>query len=432
MEYLSKVHASLPSLADFNAAEWTPVAARWTYGLGGLAAYLLLVRLLRYRRRDAMTRKYNYPTRSAMAAMTIEEATAINRQIIHLEFPIVYNKSLFFALFKTYGIPSISKLLAATTQVSSDATACKRAVDTEVLIDEMILQTPTSPRTIDSIARVNFLHERYRKSGKILDSDMLFTLGLFAMEPIRWISRYEWRELTLLERYAIGAFWKDLGTAMEIPYDVLKPYYEGSQYDDGLTWLEALDRWSQDYEKEHMVPAETNKLLADGTLNILFFNIPVVLRGFALNFIMPLLSPRLRKSMLIRQPYPAIFDHLLPSILAIRRLTLKYLCLPRPDFLKVMYITDEVDPATGRYHANYYIAHPWYVKPTFWSRWGPEALVTRLVGGVVPGDEGARYCPAGYSIPELGPTYQRGKGEKEMAETKAKVRVMRGCPMAGL
>lgn len=40
---------------------------------------------------------------------------------------------------------------------------------------------------------------KYQKAGKISNEDMIYTLALFALEPARWIKRYEWRELTDLE-----------------------------------------------------------------------------------------------------------------------------------------------------------------------------------------------------------------------------------------
>jgi hypothetical protein len=51
---------------------------------------------------------------------------------------------VFFALFKTYGIPSISKLLVATGKLSASETASKCAADTGVVITE-VLQYSTSP-----------------------------------------------------------------------------------------------------------------------------------------------------------------------------------------------------------------------------------------------------------------------------------------------
>ena len=44
----------------------------------------------------------------------------------------------------------------------------------------------------------------YRKANLISNDDMLYTLGLFALEPIRWISMYEWRSLTDMERCAMS------------------------------------------------------------------------------------------------------------------------------------------------------------------------------------------------------------------------------------
>lgn len=60
------------------------------------------------------------------------------------------------------------------------------------------------------------------------------------------------------------------------------------------------------------------------------------------------------------------------------------------------------------------------------KRWGPNALLLRLVGGLVPGDE--RYCPEGYRIHELGPVELVGKGDDEMHDTRDELRAKRtGC-----
>ena len=58
---------------------------------------------------------------------------------------------------------------------------------------------------------MNYLHGRYIKAGKISNDDMLYTLSLFVLEPIRWTAKYEWRCVTDLERCAMGMCWKDLG-----------------------------------------------------------------------------------------------------------------------------------------------------------------------------------------------------------------------------
>lgn len=90
----------------------------------------------------------------------------------------------------------------------------------------------------------------------------------------------------------------------------------------------------------------------------------------------------------------------------------------------------DIDKKTCRYYLPTYLAHPYYVKPTFYSRWGPAAIYSRLIGGRLPGDEGTKYHPDGYLIPEVGPDSQRGKGKEYMDMTKERVSQARGCPMA--
>ena len=70
--------------------------------------------------------------------------------------------------------------------------------------------------------------------GKIKDEDMLYTLSLFALEPIRWSRRFEWRVMSDLEVCAQGTLMKALGDAMDISYDPLPGCDEG--WRDGIHW----------------------------------------------------------------------------------------------------------------------------------------------------------------------------------------------------
>jgi hypothetical protein len=158
-----------------------------------------------------------------------------------------------------------------------------------------VLNPPDSDRKFEGIARMNYLHDRYRKAGKISDADMLYTLSLFALEPVRWGNRFDWRRLTDLERAAMGVFWRDIGEAMGIPYGVLEPYM--GEHKDGLDWLEAIDLWSMAYEENYMVPADSNEKLGWGTLNVLLYNTPMWMRGFTLKLVSALMEDRLRVAM---------------------------------------------------------------------------------------------------------------------------------------
>lgn len=83
----------------------------------------------------------------------------------------------------------------------------------------------------------------------------------------------------------------------------------------------------------------------------------------------------------------------------------------------------------GRYYIRLWEGLPYYVKPTFWNRWGPAAWFSRLVGLPVPGDDGDKYYPHGYDTQDLGPKYFEGKGRKTMQEIKDELgRVMKERP----
>jgi hypothetical protein len=159
----------------------------------------------------------------------------------------------------------------------------------------MIICPPGSKRSIEAIARTNYLHSHFRRHGKISDSDMLFTLSLFALEGIRWIERYDWRALSDVERCAIATFWKSLGEDMGVSYEGMRACEKG--WKDGLEWLEELDEWSRGYEEKFMVFSEDNVRLGEATVELLLWQVPRRFKGVARNFVSCLLSPRLRKAM---------------------------------------------------------------------------------------------------------------------------------------
>jgi len=322
-----------------------------------------------------------------------------------------------------------------TAQLSSSRNASKRAVDTEVLMIEFVHQDPRSRRALDAVARVNFLHAAYRRAGRISNDDMLYTLGLFALEPGRWIDRYEWRTLTDVERCAFGVFWRDVAGLMEIDYKDIERFGDRKDREevamamaDGLSWLQALDRWTRWYEQDKMVPAKSNRDLSRYTMDVAVFNIPRILRRFAMGVLSALLEARLRTGMML--DHPSLAYRVVASVaVTTRKWVIRYLCLPRFEWFRVKYVSDEMDPKTGKYHTVSYNAHPYYVSPTLLSRWSPGAVIKRLLGGVAPGDEGDKYIPDGYDISRLGPDNMVGKGEAEMARNMEVLADRRGCPM---
>ncbi|KAH8699237.1 hypothetical protein BGW36DRAFT_340713 [Talaromyces proteolyticus] len=399
------------------------------YGISCAVLYLLIVASLRYSRVRYLQKKYPY-TRDTFWRMTDHDAWEIQKAILQLEFPFTSLKSLQFALFRTYGIPTISSLLARTTELSSTATSFKRYADTAILIGEFMAFEPSSLRTHEAIARTKFLHTGYRNSGKILEEDMLYTLSLFALEPIRFIKNYEWRELTELERCALGTYWKSLGDALGISYECLPSgkKEKSDTFRDGLHWLEEIGAWSDAYEVANMKPHAKNKEVADKTTDVLVFTLPHFLEPTGVAFVSFIMDDRLRNAMMYKPPH-RIYKIIFSTMLAIRRAFLRHLALPRPFFMRYDVFTERPNDQ-GRNFLKIWDAFPYYVKPTLWNRWGIGAWGRRLTGLPLPGDDGDKYCPQGYQSWSVGPRVFEGKGVSQMEETMATLRRNRkgGCP----
>ncbi|OGM48026.1 hypothetical protein ABOM_002678 [Aspergillus bombycis] len=327
---------------------WANPRRRVATSAGLVATYLVLVACLRFQRLRRLHRQYRqYSTRQGMAYMTDHDAWAIQKQVLQLEFPTISLKALQFALFRTYGIPTISKLLLKTSQFSDPATSFKRYADTGALIGQFMSFEPTSDRALTAIARTKFLHTGYRTSGSILNSDMLYTLSLFATEPIRFVETFEWRSMSDLERCAIGTYWKNLGDALEIDFTELPSAKTG--FRDGLHFLEEMTEWSHRYEEQHMMPSPENKAVADKTMDVLVYALPAWLKGVGVNFASCMMDERLRVAMMYDAParlYYAIFF----SLVAVRRFYLRYLSLPRPKLLRL-----DVFSADANEHGRHYV-----------------------------------------------------------------------------
>ena len=98
-----------------------------------------------------------------------------------------------------------------------------------------------------------------------------------------------------MELCACGTFWKSMGDAMMIPYTDLPSSETGWQ--DGLHWLEEIKQWSLTYEEVYMVPAITNKQLAESHMDVLFLNLSKTYTNIGKRFVTVLLGERLRKAM---------------------------------------------------------------------------------------------------------------------------------------
>ena len=257
-----------------------------------LLVYFTLVHILRYQRCRNLLCRNPSPN-----DLTLHSAFEIHNALIELEFPSTFSFATTFALFKAYGIPSISALLVQTNQLGGPSlVSSRRYVDTGALLLEAVLNEPGSRRSIEAIARINWLHDRHRSKGRITDADMLFTLSLFALEPKRWVKQYEWRQLSVVELSAVGTLWKYLGEALKVPFDDLPGYEKG--WANALEWMHDLEIWSRAYEEKNMLPAESNHKLAESTFKIILNKAPLWMHGFGRNLFATVMEERLRKAMM--------------------------------------------------------------------------------------------------------------------------------------
>ncbi|MCJ1444685.1 MAG: hypothetical protein MMC23_005187 [Stictis urceolatum] len=389
-----------------------------------LASYTLLARLLRYR-----IRSFNSSTLPAsvpLSSMTVSQAQIIIRRISSQEFPLIFKSALQFALFRTYGIPSISRLLVDTSLFLKPETASKRYVDTTALVSEMMVRDIGTSEWTQGLARLNCIHGKYVLAGRISNEDFLYTLALFAAEPVKFIDRYEWRRVTEVEKCAVGVFWKTVGDAMEIEMRGLPTSDRGETWKSGLHWYEELVAWAEEYERRNMVFDPANKLVAEQTTEILLYGVPRAWHPLGKQVVATFMDRRLRTAMAQEDP-PEGVARWTNRAIELRRFCLRYLALPKPYALRFRVITDEKN-SQGAHQMNEFDALPYYVKPNLMNRWGPGAWVRRIRGQPVPGDDGDRYYPGGYHLTTLGPPH--GKLGQAEAEKKVAPIGERRCPMA--
>ena len=134
-----------------------------------------------------------------------------------------------------------------------------------------------------------------------------------------------------------------------------------------------------------------------------------------------------------RYPQPGlVYVTLMDIVLTSRKVLLRHLALPRPEFQRKQIIPRSQNPATGRFNNIEYLSYPWYVLPNIAGRWGPKMWLPRLLGRKLPGDDGNIYKPEAWNFMELGPPYALNRGSEFMGQNESKLRAAdRGrCPFA--
>ncbi|MET1062265.1 MAG: oxygenase MpaB family protein, partial [Aeromicrobium sp.] len=204
------------------------------------------------------------------------EYEQIARLVAMHEFPWDSQQALSFALFRTYAVPSIGRLLYDTGEFTGAVQ--KRHDDTALLLETIAAEGLESDPGRAGVRRMNQMHGSY----DISNDDMRYVLATFVVTPVRWIERYGWRRGTEVEKLAAVRYYQRLGRLMgikDVPAD-----YQG--------FADLMD----DYERETYVFDPKARAVADSTLELFVTFYPRPLRPAMRRFSIALLDDHLRKA----------------------------------------------------------------------------------------------------------------------------------------
>src|SRR3982751_372202 len=102
-----------------------------------------------------------------------KDAWEIVQLSVFYEFPWDFNRALELALYKTFAVPSIAKILHDTKEFENHSQ--KRYDDTDLILSEIIENGLDNPRGIEAIERLNWIHSNYN----IPNEDYLYVLSTF-------------------------------------------------------------------------------------------------------------------------------------------------------------------------------------------------------------------------------------------------------------
>ncbi|MFJ3672758.1 oxygenase MpaB family protein [Streptomyces sp. NPDC090106] len=179
----------------------------------------------------------------------VEDASEIYRLMTAYEFPWDFTRSLELALYRTYAVPGIGRLLAATAELTDRSQ--KRYDDTSLLLGEIVEHGFGAERTRASIRRINQMHRSY----DITDDEMRYVLCTFVVMPRRWIDAYAWRRLSRHEIVASVVHYRTLGRLMGIG-SVPETYEEFEAFLDA-------------YEEAHFGWDEGARRVSDATIDLM-------------------------------------------------------------------------------------------------------------------------------------------------------------------
>jgi ER-bound oxygenase mpaB/B'/Rubber oxygenase, catalytic domain len=179
----------------------------------------------------------------------VRDSHEITSNLSTREFPWDTIQALSFALFRTYAVPSIGRLLAETGEFTHRVQ--KRYDDTGLLLEAISEHGLDDPRGKAAVRRINRMHGAY----PISNDDMRYVLSTFVVVPKRWLDDYGYRPLTANERAATTEYYRRLGRHLgikDIPED-----------------FAAFEQLLDDYERAHFGHDARARTVADATLDLM-------------------------------------------------------------------------------------------------------------------------------------------------------------------
>jgi len=210
----------------------------------------------------------------------------IYAKVVAHEFPWDMNQSLGFALFRTYAVPGIGRLLDQTGEFTTRPQ--KRYDDTALLLEPPNRLGFEDPEAKAAIRRINAMHRAY----DIPNHEFRYVLSTFVVVPKRWLDEYGKRPLTPHEVEASVQYYRTLGRHMGIQ-DIPETY---------AGFEELMDS----YEAEHFAYDEGGRRVADSTLALMVGFQPRVARPVMGVFSRSLMDPPLRRAFGYADPPAAV------------------------------------------------------------------------------------------------------------------------------
>lgn len=206
--------------------------------------------------------------------------------IFRMTFDVAFgwdvSRALELAIFHTFAVPSISRILDRTGEFAHCGQ--KRYDDTVALLREVARDGPMSPRGRTAIRRMNWIHRAYN----IRNDDLLYVLATFVVVPVRWITQYGWRSLTEGEVRAAVNYYREVGRLMGIRRIPLT-------YGGFASYLDV-------YERENHAFSEANRRLAASLIAIFEAWFPRLVRPLTRRCVTAALGEQLRRALGLSDP----------------------------------------------------------------------------------------------------------------------------------